>query len=55
MTPVGDKKKVLSFIMILHKPHVASSIFLRATIFQNPEGTFLLAQIKKKYLIKRLI
>jgi hypothetical protein len=25
--------------MICPKPHVASSICLRATIFQNPEGT----------------
>jgi hypothetical protein len=25
--------------MICRKPHVASSICLRATIFQNPEGT----------------
>jgi hypothetical protein len=25
--------------MICHKSHMASSICLRATIFQNPEGT----------------
>jgi hypothetical protein len=25
--------------MICRKPHMASSICLRATIFQNPEGT----------------
>jgi hypothetical protein len=25
--------------MIYRKPHMASSICLRATIFQNPEGT----------------
>ncbi|PNF41594.1 hypothetical protein B7P43_G11562 [Cryptotermes secundus] len=28
-----------SFTMICHKPHVASSICLRDTIIQNPDGT----------------
>jgi hypothetical protein len=32
-------KHYQSFTMICRKPHVASSICLRATIFQNPEGT----------------
>jgi hypothetical protein len=32
-------KKFQSFTMICHKPHVASSICLRTTIFQNLEGT----------------
>jgi hypothetical protein len=31
-------KNFQSFTMICRKPHVASSICLRATIFQNPEG-----------------
>ena len=30
---------VRGWLVISHKPHVASSILLRATIFQNPEGT----------------
>jgi hypothetical protein len=33
------KKTFQSFTVICLKPHVASSICLRATIFQNPEGT----------------
>jgi hypothetical protein len=32
-------KNFQSFNMICRKPHVASSICLRAIIFQNPEGT----------------
>jgi hypothetical protein len=32
-------KNFRTFTMICRKPHVASSICLRATIFQNPEGT----------------
>jgi hypothetical protein len=32
-------KNFQSFPMICRKPHMASSIYLRATIFQNPEGT----------------
>jgi hypothetical protein len=32
-------EKVPEFIMIYCKPHMASSICLRATIFQNTEGT----------------
>jgi hypothetical protein len=35
----GKKKNFQSFTVICRKPHVASSIYLRATIFQNPEGT----------------
>jgi hypothetical protein len=34
-----DKKNFQSFAVICRKPHVASSICLRATIFQNPEWT----------------
>jgi hypothetical protein len=36
---VGGKKNFQSFTVICCKPHVASSLCLRATIFQNPEGT----------------
>jgi hypothetical protein len=36
---VGGKKNFQTFTVICRKPHVASSICLRATIFQNPEGT----------------
>jgi hypothetical protein len=36
---VGGKKNFQSFTVICRKLHVASSICLRATIFQNPEGT----------------
>jgi hypothetical protein len=36
---VGGTKNFQSFTVICRKPHVASSICLRATIFQNPEGT----------------
>jgi hypothetical protein len=36
---VGGKKNFQSFTVIFRNPHVASSICLRATIFQNPEGT----------------
>jgi hypothetical protein len=36
---VGGKNAFQSFTVICHKPHVASSICLCATIFQNPEGT----------------
>jgi hypothetical protein len=36
---LAAKKNVQSFTVICRKPHVASSIYLRATIFQNPEGT----------------
>jgi hypothetical protein len=38
---VGGKKEknFQSFTMICRKPHMASSICLRATIFQNHEGT----------------
>jgi hypothetical protein len=32
-------KNFHSFAVICHKPHVATSICLRATIFQNPEWT----------------
>jgi hypothetical protein len=32
-------KNFQSFTVICRKPHVASSICLRATIFQNPDGT----------------
>jgi hypothetical protein len=32
-------KNFQSFAVICRKPHVASSICLRATIFQNPEWT----------------
>jgi hypothetical protein len=32
-------KKIQSFTVICRKLHVANSICLRATIFQNPEGT----------------
>jgi hypothetical protein len=32
-------KTFQSFTVFCRKPHVASSICLRATIFQNPEGT----------------
>jgi hypothetical protein len=32
-------KNFQSFVVICRKPHVASSICLRATICQNPEGT----------------
>jgi hypothetical protein len=32
-------KKLQSFTMICRRPHMAISICLRATIFQNPEGT----------------
>jgi hypothetical protein len=39
MPSVGGKKNFQSFTVICRKPHVASSICLRATIFQNPEGT----------------
>jgi hypothetical protein len=35
----GKKKNFQSFTVICRKPHVASSICLRATFFQNPEGT----------------
>jgi hypothetical protein len=35
----AKKKNFQSFTVICRKPHVASSICLRATIFQNPEGT----------------
>jgi hypothetical protein len=34
-----QKKNFQSFAVICRKPHVASSIYLRATIFQNPEWT----------------
>jgi hypothetical protein len=34
-----QKKNFQNFTVICRKPHVASSICLRATIFQNPEGT----------------
>jgi hypothetical protein len=33
------KKNFQSFTVICRKPHMASSISLRVTIFQNPEGT----------------
>jgi hypothetical protein len=33
------EKNFQSFTVICRKPHVASSICLRATIVQNPEGT----------------
>jgi hypothetical protein len=36
---LAAKKNFQSFTVICRKPHVASSICLRATIFQNPEGT----------------
>jgi hypothetical protein len=36
---VGRKKHFQIFTVICVKPHVASSICLRATIFQIPEGT----------------
>jgi hypothetical protein len=39
MPSVGGKKNFQSFTVICRKPHVLSSICLRATIFQNPEGT----------------
>jgi hypothetical protein len=39
MPSVGGKKNFQSFTVICRKPHMASSICLRATIFQNPEGT----------------
>jgi hypothetical protein len=32
------KKNFQSFTVVCRKPHVASSICLRATVFQNPEG-----------------
>jgi hypothetical protein len=34
-----EQKNFQSFVVICRKPHVASSICLRATIFQNPEWT----------------
>jgi hypothetical protein len=34
-----SKRNFKSFAVICRKPHVASSICLRATIFQNPEWT----------------
>jgi hypothetical protein len=34
-----QKKNFQSFAVICRKPHVASSIYLCATIFQNPEWT----------------
>jgi hypothetical protein len=34
-----DQKNFQSFAVICRKPHVSSSICLRATIFQNPEWT----------------
>jgi hypothetical protein len=36
---LAAKKNFLSFTVIYRKPHVASSICLRATIFKKPEGT----------------
>jgi hypothetical protein len=39
MPSVGGKENFQSFTVICRKPHVASSICLRATIFQNPKGT----------------
>jgi hypothetical protein len=36
---VDGKKNFQSFTVICRKPNVASSICLRDTIFQNPEGT----------------
>jgi hypothetical protein len=39
MPSVGGKKNFQSFTVICRKPHAASSICLRTTIFQNPEGT----------------
>jgi hypothetical protein len=38
-TGLAAKKNFQSFTVICRKSHVASSICLRATIFQNPEGT----------------
>jgi hypothetical protein len=35
----GKKNNFQSFTIICRKPHAASTIFLRVTIFQNPEGT----------------
>jgi hypothetical protein len=43
------KKTFQRFTVICRKPHVASSICLRATIFQNPEGTLWTHCIKKMY------
>jgi hypothetical protein len=39
MQTACGKKNFQSFTVICRKPHVANSICLRATIFQNPEGT----------------
>jgi hypothetical protein len=39
MPSVGGKKNFQNFTVMCRKPHVASSICLRATVFQNPEGT----------------
>jgi hypothetical protein len=36
---LAPKENFQSFTMICRKPHVAISICLRATIFENPEGT----------------
>jgi hypothetical protein len=36
---IGKIKNFQSFTMIYRKPHMASSICLRATIFKQPEGT----------------
>jgi hypothetical protein len=38
MPSVGGRKNFQSSTVICRKPHVASSICLRATIFQNPKG-----------------
>jgi hypothetical protein len=35
----SKKKNFQSFAVIYRKPHVANSICLRATIFENPEWT----------------
>jgi hypothetical protein len=40
-------KKLQDFIMICRKSHMPSSMFLRATIFQNPEGTLWTYCIRK--------
>jgi hypothetical protein len=38
-TIASEKKNFRSFNIICRKPHMASSICLRGTILQNPEGT----------------
>jgi hypothetical protein len=39
MPSVGSRKNFQSFTIICRKPHIAISICLRATTFQNSEGT----------------